>query len=550
VLLGVEIRFGGGIIMSKAQRGQGELLMKWTMTTIITLGFVLLAAGLVEGAAASEETEEFIREIVKSARSDSERSNLLMEAVALVEDNDTLKIALLERAVQYGIKGLRTTEDCSKFQDVLVNLLKVDPDRRPHWLSQQAVLFRRWGMLTKSVVEKKRLAQVNVEALTDAGSAYAAKGDWRNAATMFNEGKLRATANRLPAATRLSKYLLTATYLYKTQDKIAGHAETIKKTPDDFKTRSELVNMLVTVIDDPQQAAKYLNEDVDERLRTYVPLAAKGLSELPAESCKNLGDWYMKDLAQTTNSLVKSRMLRRAQACYDKVLELDGEANITSAALKLSLVRIKSDLAKLGGVDPLLCMYCSGTRRMDCPACITDGKATGLRRCYSCKGTGRGKCRTCSGLWQSKCPKCRGRGKVQNGTRKMGGAYYKVYVKCSTCAGKGVTHRSTSTYSARPGACPTCSRLRPESRRGTGVCTYCSGKGGSGTCYSCRGKKTAYCTRCRSIRIISPFKTIVPDRPKPKLPTRTRSSTDSPYRKYKSGSETRSRTHKKPVQTE
>jgi hypothetical protein len=199
-------------------------------------------------------------------------------------------------------------------------------------------------------------------------------------------------------------------------------------------------------------------------------------------------------------------MLVRAKTYYERVLKLQTGDNVISATLKLSISKIKSDQAKLGSADPSVCIYCSGLGQMSCAACVTNGQSTGLARCYSCKGTGREKCGTCSGMWSLKCSRCSGKGRVSAGTEKRGGAIYKKYAKCSTCSGRGVTHRSKSRYYARAGACPTCSKLKPESHRGTGKCSSCAGKGGSRMCFNCSGSKGVKCTHCLPGHVISPFR--------------------------------------------
>lgn len=482
---------------------------------------------------ADDETEAFIRELIKDARTDSERSALLMEAVSLAEGNDKLKITLLEKSVVYGLRSLRTSADCEKFQTVLQSLAQADPDRKAHWLSQQAAVHRRNYILTKSLPGKRVLAQAAVATLMQAGSISAAKGDWKKAAGFFNDGKVASAAYRLPKSAALTGYIRAATYLYKAQAKIDGHIATLKKTPDDLDVRSDLIEMLVTVMDDPGEAMKYVNEDVDERFRIFVPMAAGDISEQPAEACRNLGDWYYKELSKSVIPIVKFRMLARARAYYGRMLGLHVGSDVTSAAVKLNLAKIKSDHAKLKYADPLVCPCCSDTGIMPCPACLTGGQATGLRKCIYCKGSGRGKCRTCAGLWELKCARCGGRGKVVTGTDRRGGAYYKVYGRCPMCAGRGVTHRSRSTYSARPGACPACSKQKPESLRGTSPCLYCAGKGGTGTCYTCKGSKTAVCTHCaagkaklRSRTVRSPgagtsTRPARPPRRRPRKPTGT-----------------------------
>jgi hypothetical protein len=474
---------------------------------LITFGLVTLLAAVGAIAATDDETEAFIREIIKNARTNSERSSLLMEAVPAAEGNTKLKIALLEKSVQYGIKGLKTIDDCRKFQTIIASLLTADPDRKALWLSLQADLFRRWFILAQSPSDKQKLAEAAVEALALAGSASCAKGDWKEAGVLFNKAKLTMLSGKVPNPNRMSGYIRTASHLYRTQTKIADDIATLKKTPDDLDARSALIKNFITAMDDPAEALKYVNEDSDERYQTFVPMAAGDISKLPADACKNLGDWYSRELSKSVVPIVKFRMLARAKIYYDRVLKQDSRSDVMSAALKLSMSRIKSEQAKLGNVDPLRCMYCSSSGAMPCPSCQTKGESTGLRRCFFCKGLGRMKCTGCAGLWRLKCPRCKGRGKVVTGTRRSGGAYHKVYGKCGTCAGRGVTHRSQSRYAARPGSCGVCSKLTPESLRGTGLCTYCDGQGGTGTCYGCKGAKVITCTRCVPGYVISPFRT-------------------------------------------
>jgi hypothetical protein len=371
----------------------------------------------------------------------------------------------------------------------------------------QADLFRRWFILTQSASDKQKLSEAAVEALAMAGSACCAKGDWKEAGVCFNKAKLTLLSGKMPNPNRMSGYIRTASHIYRTQSKIAGDIATLKKTPDDLDARSALIKNFITVMDDPAEALKYVNEDSDGRYRTFVPMAAGDISKLPADACKNLGDWYSKELSKSVVPVVKFRMLARAKIYYDRVLKEGSGSDIMSAALKLSMSRIKSEQAKLGNVDPLVCMYCSSSGAMPCPSCQTNGTSTGLRRCIACKGSGRRKCTQCAGLWRSKCPRCKGRAKVVTGTRRSGGAYHKIYGKCGTCAGHGVTHRSKSRYAARPGSCGVCSKLMPESLRGTGSCTYCDGQGGTGTCYGCKGSKGITCSRCVSGYVISPFRT-------------------------------------------
>lgn len=464
---------------------------------IFCLAMLLAAGGALRAVGADSETEAFIRDIIKDASTDSQRSTMLMEAASLTEGNEKLKIVLLERSAQYGIKVLSSAEACRKLEAAVTYLAKYDPERKPYWLGRKSVVYGRWSSLTKSSTEKRRLIQKSLDVLVEAASHCGSAGDWKQAAAFYNQAQSVCAANRLPNSRRMIAFFRTSTYLYKAQTKIGEHIAAVKKLPDDLDTRSELIRKLVTVMDDPGQATGYLNDDVDQLYRTFVPMAARDVDELPAESCKDLGDWYHKELSKNAVGVAKSRMLARAMRYYKRVLDSHGKSDVTSAVLKMSVSRIKSALEQLGDIDPLLCAYCSATGRMVCTGCA----GTGLKKCRRCLGVGRGKCTTCGGTWRMRCSRCGGKGKIVSGRERRGAVYYKTYSRCRTCDGKGVTYRRRSSKygsSTRAGSCPTCSKQKDEKLRGTSACSYCRGKGGSGICYTCKGSKTVKCSHCSS----------------------------------------------------
>jgi len=273
-------------------------------------------------------------------------------------------------------------------------------------------------------------------------------------------------------------------------------------------------------MDDPAGAGKYLNADLDERLQMFVPLAAKDVAEVPVAECRNLGDWYYKELSKSAVPIVKFRMLSRAKAYYGQVLERHGKADLTTTAVKLAMDRIKPEIARLGHVDPMICSYCVGTGRMPCPPCLVNGKSIGLAACSYCKGTGKVKCATCGGNWGSRCSRCSGRGKV-SGTVERRGVFYKTYSTCPTCKGTGKTYsvRTRRGVSKGSGVCPTCGKHQPISARGTRACTGCGGKGGTSACSACRGSKTVFCTHCRTGRSAEAAHRKSTTRPDPDGPT-------------------------------
>jgi len=464
-----------------------------------------------------DQAEELIKEIIKGARSDAERSAKLLEAVAVADDNQKLKIVLLTKAVEYGTRGLRTPDDCERLQSALAMLVKAAPERESQWFSQQAKVYRRWYGMVKDPDEKQKLGDKVVDSYTKAGHAAAVRRQWKDSLAAYNNAKSAARSFKLPVYDKLIARTKVITSIYRARDRASKYAETLKDSPDKIEARTSLVELLLTVLDNPAAAGKHVNADLDQKLQSYVPLAAKDISEVPAQGCKSLAQWYDSELSKSASPLVKYRMLKRAKAYYEQALELHGKSDVTAASLKLAVSGIDSKLSKLTSADPFSCIYCLAGEQMSCLGCVVKGKSTGTIVCPPCKGLGRVKCASCGGYWGVKCTYCSGKGGTY--VRRysyISGGYRKVYSKCSSCKGSGIRHKVVSSSSSssssssrrssssssdssygyyRAGACPKCGRL-PRKIRGSAMCKTCKGKGRSGQCETCSGSKTVPCTHC------------------------------------------------------
>ena len=461
-----------------------------TLRLAVLLAVVAVFAGLVCG----NETETFIKEIIKDARTDSERSTKLMEAVSLTEGNKKLQIALLEKSVEYGMKSLRTSDDCSRVQNAVSILARKVPEKESYWLSQQARIYRRMYTLTKSEDDKEKVGAKAVDLLIQSGHSAAVKGEWKMSLAAYSDARSAAMLYKQLVKNNLSIRLRTISSLSKAQEQSAKYAAVLVKTPNDADTRSNLIKTLLVTLDDPVGAAKYVNDDVDQKLQAYVPLAGKGISEVPYEGCKSLGDWYYKELSKSMVALTKYRMLRRAKTYQQQALSLYDKSDISSAAMKHQISQIESELAKLRTTDPLICVYCFGAEKTDCPPCMVGGKSTGKLQCAKCKSTGRSKCARCNGVYGLKCKPCGGKGRVYYTVKSYYGSY-RSSRSCSPCSGTGKVHYDVRSKRYRYG---TCSYCRYNSPQGSETCSVCDGGGGSKACPKCNGDKTLRCTHCTS----------------------------------------------------
>jgi len=85
----------------------------------------------------------------------------------------------------------------------------------------------------------------------------------------------------------------------------------LSANPDDSQARAALVRLELTDMDDPVAAAGHVDASVDEFLRTYVPLAAKGPEQLSPVAALEVGAWYVH-LADEADAVVAAAMFRRA----------------------------------------------------------------------------------------------------------------------------------------------------------------------------------------------------------------------------------------------
>ncbi|MDK1032253.1 MAG: hypothetical protein QGD94_09625 [Planctomycetia bacterium] len=93
----------------------------------------------------------------------------------------------------------------------------------------------------------------------------------------------------------------------------------VKSDPKNAGLREQLILIYVMDLDRPADAAKLLSENVGERMRRVVPLAAKGPAALSGPQCLELADWYWS-LSTRAPKNAKGRMLERAKNCYQQAL--------------------------------------------------------------------------------------------------------------------------------------------------------------------------------------------------------------------------------------
>jgi formylglycine-generating enzyme required for sulfatase activity len=178
--------------------------------------------------------------------------------------------------------------------------------------------------------------------------SQAAAGDTDGAGLTLRQAVAVAAAIKSESKAALQARIETLASQQQVEKQIAALKAKLDADPKDAASRQELVRLYLVELDNPAEAAKFLDEKCDEATRKYVPAAAKPVEDAPEAACTELGDWYKGLADQAASPASKGAMLRRAQAYYQRFLVLHTATDLGRTAATLTLKRIADALAKLG----------------------------------------------------------------------------------------------------------------------------------------------------------------------------------------------------------
>ena len=120
----------------------------------------------------------------------------------------------------------------------------------------------------------------------------------------------------------------------------------LEKNPQNVPLRDRLVRLYLVDLDNPVEAAKYVEGVADQSLAKYAAAAAKGLEATPELASKELGQWYAA-LAEGAPAGAKAAMYARAKAYYERFLELHPAEDLDRATVAMVLKKVSAELAIL-----------------------------------------------------------------------------------------------------------------------------------------------------------------------------------------------------------
>jgi len=268
----------------------------------------------------------------------------MLEDAKKAGDQPAFLALLCEKAYELAAKDASGYATATAAMDLLAGKV---PEKKVECLQKNAVLYQKQYAAARGEARAKAGEDV-ITALGALAEAQAAAGDVADAGMTLRQAVVVAAAIRSENKAALQARLDNLAPRQKVEKQIAALKAKLDADPKDAASRKDLVRLYLVEMDNPAEAAKFLDETLDEATRKYVPAAARPIEDAPQLACTELGDWYKGLADQAATPAGKGAMLRRAQAYYQRFLELHTAADLARTAATLTLKRIEDALAKLG----------------------------------------------------------------------------------------------------------------------------------------------------------------------------------------------------------
>ncbi len=228
------------------------------------------------------------------------------------------------------------TDDVEDGFDTAAGAMELVARRFP--IGRAKALDRLAGLYQRRLAHRDRLeraiaAEVLVQVHLDLARAHLVAGEPSQAASSIQRALSQARSARSPAlqqAGALNALVARRVSLAKRLDVLD---QAIRTNPADLAARTAAIRLCLAELDDPNRARGYVNAQVDEAVRPYVPLACKEIMRVEPEAVIELARWY-RALAADESGPARATCMRRALACAERYLVFPArpEENIRLAA--------------------------------------------------------------------------------------------------------------------------------------------------------------------------------------------------------------------------
>lgn len=267
----------------------------------------------------------------------------LLRAACAADTPPDLFLLLCQKAADLGAADPKGYDTALVTADLLADRM---PDKAA--LAQELVLpIRQKQFESARGVDQIAAAQAYLEGLLAVATEKGHTGDADEALRRCRQAVTVVRTLKPPLPEGLDADAKYLTELQKVIGRISILKTLVRPEAENRAAREELVRLWLVELDNPAQAAKYLNENSDAKVHRYVPGAAKKVEDAPELACLELADWY-RDLAGSAGPCGKAAMLRHALAYYQRFLKLHKDEGMERTKAELAIKRIQGDLDKVG----------------------------------------------------------------------------------------------------------------------------------------------------------------------------------------------------------
>jgi hypothetical protein len=253
-----------------------------------------------------------------------------------------LATVLCEKAYELGMKAPAGCETAAEAMELAAEKA---PDKKAVCL-EKIVAVRQKQYEAAKGLDKTNAGEVYVEAVLVAADAKGEAGEAAEASVMLKKAMTIATALKSDRKGEIQVRIDRFAARMRAERQAADLKAKLAANPQDAAARKELVRLCLIEMDDPAQAATFVDESSEESMRKYVPAVSKGVDAAPEVACMELGEWY-RGLAESASTLFKEPLMRRARAYYARFLNLHAAEDIQRNQATLALKKADEALARL-----------------------------------------------------------------------------------------------------------------------------------------------------------------------------------------------------------
>ncbi|MCY2930141.1 MAG: formylglycine-generating enzyme family protein [Planctomycetota bacterium] len=305
-------------------------------------GMVVLCLSSRAAAGAKETYDELYSKEEKAAIDKGPQAQagyaaaLLKDAKVLGEQKD-LQVLLCEKAFGFGMK------DPSGYQtaiDATILLAVVAPDQKGSAVGKRIEALQ-LGFAKGPVAERERFGKELVDLLVARGDEQAAAEQGADAIASYNKALEVANRANFGQAEDIKEKIHQITIRAEGKKRLTDLRKKLEENPKSAAARTNLIVAYLGEFDTPAEAVKLLTDDLDEKIRTYVPLSAKPVADLEEAACPELANWYT-EIAEKASPNGKGVLLGKGLACCERYLEL----HTAQDAARLKVTKLREMIAK------------------------------------------------------------------------------------------------------------------------------------------------------------------------------------------------------------